>query len=133
MTGAVPGGPGRITIDTDQIIQTSNVHFNIRQELIVTTEDKIQLCLRDKLQRIEQSKAWLTPFGIFLTLLLTFVTTTFRDFLFPKEVWQAVFVVLTLISFVWLVASWVNRTRAPKLEDVVEEIKKGAVARPTTQ
>jgi hypothetical protein len=83
---------------------TSKVYSNLGQEIIITTEDKIRLCLIEHLSRMEKKNAWVAPLGILLTIIIVFPTTTFREFLFlSADTWKAIFVMAGLMAIVWLI------------------------------
>ena len=106
------------------LVDVSEVHLNVTQEVIVTTEDKIRLCLSEHLGKMEKKKGWIAPLGIFLTILLTIATSTFTDMIFKAETWQAVFIISGIIAFIWLVYSVKDALQSKKLEDIIGELKK---------
>jgi hypothetical protein len=144
-----PEEQAQIVTYAGQLIQkTSRVHFNVGQEIVVTTEDKIRLCLTNHLTRIEKRKAWAVPLGILLTILVVFPTTSFQAFIFRAETWEAVFLMTGALSLFWLIRSlWQSRGvtsvggflislwqgRASTIDDVVADIKRTAIATETSQ
>jgi hypothetical protein len=108
-----------------QIIQKATVYLNLSQDYIVITEDKVKLCLIEHLSRMESRKSWIAPLGIVLTLLITFATTTFRDYAGLKAAaWQAIFIVATVLSVAWLLLTVKNALKSPSVEDVVTVMKR---------
>jgi hypothetical protein len=105
------------------ILTVENVHLNVAQELIATTEDKVSLCLHRHLNAVEQRHAWVGPLGICVALVLCLVTASFRNFILPKATWQAIFVILAVASLVWLTVSAWRASKAPSIEDVVARLK----------
>ena len=101
------------------------VHKNLGQEVIVTTVDKVRLCLMKNRDYLTAKKEWLTPLGILVTLLTTLVAAAFREFLFEPSVWTAVYVIGTIIMFLWLCRAgyraWDNRSKG-SIDTIVEEI-----------
>ena len=87
----------------ESLVNVSDVHLNVSQEVIVTTEDKIRLCLSKHLNRMEKKKNWIAPLGILLTVIVTLSTSDFSDKLFKAATWQAVFVISGVVSFIWLI------------------------------
>ena len=126
-----------------QLMQaTSKVHLNLGQDILVTTEDKIWRILANHLASVERRRAWTTPLGILLAILVVFPTTSFRQFLFPAETWQAFFLMCAAGSFYWLARSlWqagdrgsvtaifksVLQPKGATVDDVVAEIKRTAI------
>jgi hypothetical protein len=107
-----------------QMVQNSKVHFNVDQETIIITEDKIRLCMHQHLGRVEARREWIAPTGVLITLLIIFPTTTFKDFIFTAAVWTAIFVIATLITFAWLIRAIIRARRAPSVEDIVRVMKR---------
>ena len=79
------------------------VHRNIEQEYIIITADKLELILRDAKDILISQRDWWTPLGFFSTLLITLLTTDFKNFIFSANVWYALFIIAIVISFLWLV------------------------------
>ncbi|HBL39793.1 TPA: hypothetical protein DDZ10_03940 [Candidatus Uhrbacteria bacterium] len=111
-----------------EIIQNSPVHINVGQDFIYTTDDKIRLCLMRYLKGLEQGRSWETPLGLFLTIVLTMLTTDFKDYYLSKYTWQAVFIIGLVGSLVWLLISTVKALRAYTVDNVLAEIKQSAIA-----
>lgn len=140
---------GTFAAYTGQLMQqTSRVHFNVGQEIVVTTEDKVWRILTNHLSRIEKRNAWITPLGILITLIVIFPTASFRKFVFSAETWKAIFFIAALLSFCWFVKGlWQSKGsasiadfvksllqgRRPTINDVVNEIKKTAIATEMSQ
>jgi hypothetical protein len=116
-----------------EIVQQTKLYLNVNQDAIVITEDKVRLCLIQHLSKLEARRDWLAPAGIFLTLAVTFPTTTFHDAVVSAATWQAVFVIVTALDLAWLVRTVWRAWRSPKLEDVVASMKRdGASAAGST-
>lgn len=115
---------------TNQLAQTTKVHFNLDQNAIITTEDKVRLVLLTHLAVLEQKKFWIAPSGIFITILTSFVTTNFKDFWFPAATWEAIFLLSGVASFVWLLVALKQAYSAPSVDDIVSELKKSGQGNP---
>ena len=125
---ATPTEQAEFVTFAGQLIQKeSRVHLNVGQEFIVTTDDKIRLCLSDHLSRMEKRRAWITPLGIFLTLLIVFPTTTFRAFIVGAETWQALFIICAVISLCWLLYSVYQARVSTSINEVMADIKRTAI------
>jgi len=121
-----------VTFAGELIQKTSRIHLNLGQEFVLTTDDKIRLCLNKHLSRVEKRNAWITPLGVLLTIIIVFPTTTFQPFVCSAETWEAVFIVSGVICLGWLVrAIWQSRV-ATSIDSVIDEIKRTAIANDTS-
>ncbi len=112
----------------NQLMTVTNVHLNTSQEVIITTEDKVQLCLTNHLKRMEKKRDWIAPLGIFLTIVITFFTTSFKSVgSFSVDTVKALFVISGVLSFAWLFKSVITAWKSEKIEDIVQELKKGSI------
>ena len=105
--------------------QTSKVHWNLEPVFIITTEDKLKLCLYKSIDYLDAKRKWWTPSALFVTLVLALTTTEFKDqFAIPAATWQAVFLILTAASLIWaVVAIWKAHRIKISVEAIVSEIK----------
>jgi hypothetical protein len=111
----------------EQFIQNSKVHINLSQDVIVITEDRFRLCLIDHVNRLAAKERWLAPVSLFLTLIIVFATSTFRDFVFPAATWQAVFLIGTVASAIWSAVALIKAFRTnTKLDTLVSDVKKSS-------
>lgn len=108
------------------VTQKTRWHSNLDQDNVVTTEDKIRICLMTYLKNLQSRDTWMAPLGVALTLVLTFLTTDFKDFYFSADTWQAFFLIAFILSGVWLVVSLVRRPKALGVDDIVMMLKSGA-------
>jgi hypothetical protein len=130
-----PQQPAFVEAISKNIQAINAVHVNVSQEYIMITEDKTFRCLTQWQSRVERKHAWLAPLTLCGSMLLTFVTATFRDALgMSKETWQAVFMLGIAASIVWMiVAVWRALTVRGEqtVEELIEQLKKGAVVQRT--
>lgn len=112
-------------------LQINAVHVNVAQEYIMITEDKTYRCLSEWQRKVERKDSWIAPVSLLASLTLTFVTSTFRDALgFPKETWQAVFILGIAGSGLWALRSvmFLLQSRGGQTpEDLIDQLKKGAI------
>jgi len=79
---------------------------NLKSDLIEITEDKLENILLKHMTKIENSKCWLAPLSLFVSLLMTLLSSNFiKTFGLSKYTWEAVFMVGLLMSFIWLIKS----------------------------
>jgi hypothetical protein len=105
------------------LVDVKSVNFNVSQDLIVTTEDKVSLCLKEHLEYVEKKRAWVTPLGIFLTIIATLVTTTFKDVGLSADTWQAIFIIIGVLSFGWFISAAYKSRKARTIEDIIKKLK----------
>jgi hypothetical protein len=109
------------------LVQTSRVHLNLSQDVIITTEDKLRLCLGTQVEAFKHKQAWIAPVSLFVTLLIVFATSTFKEFILPAATWQAVFVICTIAAAIWSIFAVIKAIGSRrKLDDLVNDIKKSS-------
>lgn len=90
----------------DELSKNLTIHKNVKQEIIITTADKIKLVLINTREILSAQRDWWTPAGLLLSFIATLATADFKDALsVPKEFWHAIFVLLTIASAIWLLIS----------------------------
>jgi hypothetical protein len=75
---------------------------------------------------MEKRQAWIAPAGILATLLFGIPTSSYRDFLVSKYVWQAFFLLLFFANLGWLIYTLFNRPQSVSIEAIIEELRKGS-------
>ncbi len=124
-----PPGAGPITIDLGLNNLIQRVDTNVTQQIIVTTADKARLCLMQTLDRMEQRKAWIAPAGILATMIVVFPTTTFQDFLgLSREYWRALFSLITIGAFIWLVYALFRIRSSLTIDQIVDRLRTESLA-----
>lgn len=115
------------------VSRRSEVHVNVEQHFIVTTEDKMRLCLSDHLQVMDRRRDWIAPLGVFISLVVALLTSSFRDWYLPKATWQAIFVLMAVISFAWFLWTlrYLYQYKQHSLDAVIREIKAEAISQQT--
>ena len=108
----------------NQLVNISEVHLNVSQEVIITTDDKVRLCLTEHLKRMEKKNVWMTPAGVFVAIVTTLVTSTFKDIGFDAATWRAIFIIVGVVSFVWFLWTIKEAWQSENIEDVVARLKK---------
>ena len=115
------------TIDSgsikNQIVNVSELHMNVSQDFIITTEDKLRLLLVQHVDRIGQKRVWVTPFGILMTVGLTLINSSFKNAGLSAATWQAIFIIGGIMSAAWLVRAVFLAIKSETIEDIVKRIK----------
>ncbi len=96
---------------------------NVKQQIIVTTSDRLELCLSKNLKKAEKKHEWITPFGLLLAVITAFVTAKFQDYGLSAETWETLFKGLGIVSFIWLLFSLKHALYVIKIENIIDEIK----------
>jgi hypothetical protein len=124
-----PEAKAQIAGAAGEVIQrASRVHLNLGQDVIVTTEDKMRLCLRDHLAILEKRKAWIAPLGIFATLVVIFPTTTFKDFCYlTADTWKALFIFAGVFAFLWTGLALYRARQSSSIDNVIQNLKAKAI------
>jgi len=111
----------------DELSKNLTIHKNVKQEIIITTEDKIKLVLISTKEILSAQRDWVTPFGLLISFIATLITADFKDALgLKKEVWDAIFILLTIASSVWLMWSFYKLYKnwgKDNLDKIIEMIK----------
>ncbi len=116
-------------INIHQIVQESSVvHTNVSQDIVVVTEDKLELCLIKHQNNLKAKNDWKTPVGIFLALLSSLIAADFSEFLtLPAETWQALFILGSTFSGMWSLISIIKAFKSRNSSDVrkiIDELKR---------
>lgn len=104
----------------------ARIHGISKQDYIITTEDRLHRRIHEHAQAINGNRAWLIPFSILLTVLISLVTTEFKEFIFSAEFWQAFFMIVLIGSSAILLWQLIKRAQSPTIDDLVEKIKETA-------
>lgn len=117
-----------IQYESPKSIPVTKVHGDLSQQVVLITVDRLRLILVQHAGRMADSKVWVAPLGVVVSLGTTFATTEFKDFYLPATTWQAIFVLTTLASIVWLFRAIAGAAKAPSTEEVVQKIIQNSAA-----
>ena len=109
--------------DLGLLVQVDRVHFNVAQDIIVITEDRLKLHLSDAIGKTEKKNGWIAPLGIMIALVLALVTADFKNFGLKASVWQAIFVLSLILASCWLVYAVKQALKSEGLDKLMEKIK----------
>ena len=111
----------------EEIFESSNIYTNISQEIVITTEDKIRLCLLEYKDVLKAQREWIAPAGIFIALVTTLIATDFKQLLnLSPDVWKALFIFCSIICFLFLLKALrdVLKYRGYRdIEIIIEKLK----------
>jgi len=116
-----------------EIMQSSALHLNLGQEYIITTEDKVRLCMTNHANGLATRNAWIGPVSLFVTILLVLITADFKDALqIPEATWQAIFILAAVGTGIWSLVSVFSAFRShTSIDHLVSQIKATSQTRPT--
>ncbi|MBO7552546.1 MAG: hypothetical protein J6T82_00700 [Bacteroidaceae bacterium] len=118
----VMGKQDKLNIDLND---NRNVYQNTAQDYIVITKDKLELILIKTEKCLSSKNAWMTPLGLVVSSVLAIISTDFKDFILPANVWYAFFVITTIICFIWLCYTLYLLSRnwnKGNIEDIINKI-----------
>ena len=100
-------------------------YLNLGQGTIVTTEDRVRLCLQNAIDSLGAKRAWWTPSALLVTLTIALTTTKFKDqFDIPAATWHAFFLLFVVVTVLWTVVAIWKATRVKvSVESTVSCIK----------
>ena len=82
---------------------------NIKSDVIEITEDKLENILLKHIKRMGTRKGWLTPLGLFITVVLANVPTSFSaKFGIPASIWESSFILAGIGFGGWLFVSLIR-------------------------
>jgi hypothetical protein len=105
------------------LVQNTEMSVNLGGSFITTTEDKVRLAVLTHLSRMEKRYGWISPFGVLLSVVGTFITTDFKDRWLPAASWEAVYFIVGAASACWLAYAIYGSFTAPSIDDFVKQLK----------
>ena len=101
------------------LIGNQNIYQNTAQDYIVTTKDKVELVLLKTEKALSDKNSWITPLSLTITCVISLITADFKDFLLSASVWEALFILSSIIFSIWLIyaaiIAWKNRKKGNTL------------------
>ena len=92
-----------------ELSKNLTIHKNVKQEIIITTADKMTLVLTNAKEILTSQRDWWTPAGLLVSFIATLCTADFKTALYlPKEFWHAIFVILTIANIIWLIITLIK-------------------------
>lgn len=90
------------TISSGRVINRVD---NTKSDKVIITYDKLFRKLTPHIENIHRKREWVSALGLMLATLTTLITCDFKYFIFSGEVWNAVFLLGFVISFVYFIYS----------------------------
>lgn len=115
------------------ITQNTQVHFNLDQNCLIITDDKIQIILVERLTQLRARDGWQAPLGMLATVATTLATTTFKDTAVMKApVAEALFYMSAVLSFCWLLHALVKLPKSVTPKQIIAEMKRASAPQATS-
>lgn len=100
------------------------VHDNTSQDVIHITEDKLRLALIAHLDGLAKQHAWHVPLSLFVSAIVVFFTSSFKDLLGVKaDKIEVAFIIFSFICFIWLVKAGYSARKSISVEELILKIK----------
>jgi len=113
--------------EENKTVEVTDIHENTSQEIIRITSDRAKLILVEYKDSFEKKREWHTPLSLVTTLVLVFITSTFREaWGFAAETWSAFFLFALAVSFLWLIRSCYIAFKSKTIKDIVERMKRNS-------
>ncbi len=94
------------TIDLEELTGDINIHKNLTQEVILTTEDKLRLVLLEHQSMLSSKKEWISGATLSLSLLSSLLLTNFKDGLgLSADTWRAAYGLFFMMALFWFINS----------------------------
>ncbi len=104
------------SIQIKDISPEAIINQNYTSDIIVISEDKVEIILLKHLEIIKGYHSWSTPAALVISLGITFLTAEFnKSFLtVPPNVWAIIFTCILIISIYWLIRDGIKAMKNSK-------------------
>lgn len=96
---------------------------NLSQQVIMTTEDRLKLCLKENIKKAERKHEWVAPLSLLITIVAVLVTASFKDYLLSSKTWEALFILGAIGSTIWLILSLKHALKKIEIDSIIQELK----------
>lgn len=103
------------------------VHQNVRQELVVTTVDKLKICLMENREQLTAGREWMGMVGLTLSLVATLIAATFKDKWLPAATWEALYLLCSIAAAAYssvLIIRAVRSAISGGIDELIDRIAK---------
>lgn len=106
------------------LINFDGISINTSTHIIAVSQDKLLRILDKYTDKVKKQKQWITPLSIAFTLLISLLTSDFKDFIgITAAVWKTTFIIIFLICTVLTGYLFFNKKTPPNVDELVDEIK----------
>ncbi len=100
---------------------------NLDNEILIISTQKLKSVLFEAKSSLGRKDLWITPLILLITLIGLFVTTEFKQFIVPADTWRAFFIMLSLLSVLWLIWAVCRSLKSRKVDEILNECMQGSV------
>jgi len=119
-----PAPPKEATNLFDDSNRQSVIYFNIAQQILVVTEDRLRLGMNNFLRREKKRREWYTPAGMLVSEIAASVTSNFHPAAgVSGDQWQAIFYSLIVLTLVWLVITLTKMRQGLSVDLLIDSLK----------
>lgn len=102
-----------------------NFYDNTQSNVIRITDDKLKVVLLENKESLKRNNDFIAPLSLLISLILTFCTTDFRDFLtIGAPVWKALYLFLTIGSVIWLIIELRHIRKTVTIDQLIDQIRR---------
>lgn len=94
---------------------------------IMISESKLKLYLTNHVSKLEKKNSWITPLSLSSGFLISLITCDFKGVIFNKAVWEALFIIVSIICFLWLIYTLKYTFQSITVDDIIAELKKDQI------
>ena len=92
--------------------------------------DRLELLLQKFIKHAKDSKEWVSPLGVVLSLLLTFLVSDFRDrFGLKSSQWELLVIIAIIISCVWFLYTLIRAIKSLTFDVLLDELRSHSQSR----
>jgi len=102
--------------------ENSKVIRKIDNEFLVINKSKISYDLKSFIEKYSEKNCWIAPLSLFVTIIAALITATFTDKGLKKEVWEAIFVLSAVATFIWSIYCFNKLRNIEKLDDFITKL-----------
>ncbi len=97
---------------------------NTQSNIIRITDDKLKVILLDNKESLIKNNDFIAPLTLFISLILTFCTTDFNNFLtITASTWKALYLFFTLSSAIWLLVELRKRKKSITIDELINKVR----------
>ncbi len=112
------------TLLTQNNPMVDQFYDNTQSNIILITDDKLKVILLENKETIVKNHDYFAPSTLIISLILTFCTTDFKDFLsINAGTWKGLYLALTLGALIWLFITIKQRKRSITIDELIDRIR----------